>query len=250
MNWWSFLLGHMLKRLLRALSSLGLKTPFRSSSTIAALFSSAKSSTALATWCIRYSTRSCSLFPSLLHRRLEVRRSWDFFFWRRFRRSWCLCCIAATCGKKAFTGMPFPSLTNTPSRLLSFVSRETTDSGTYGRGSVFLKAITTLSGKSVREPREIGGVVQEAPVILAQDQPEIDMAPGPYREVDHAVRPVQLVRLVLRLHEQPLDIRYPVRLPFPDLPPMVLEDACGDLEHRHEVLSVHARVLGPEVLVR
>ncbi len=31
---------------------------------------------------------------------------------------------------------------------------------------------------------------------------------------------------------------------------MVLEDARGDLEHRDEVLSVHARVLGPEVLVR
>src|SRR4030042_1655716 len=157
MNWWSFLLGHMLKRLLRRLSSLGLKTPLRSSSTIAAVFSSAKSSTALATWCILYSTRSCSLFPSLLQSRLEVRRSWDFFFWRRFRRSWCLCCIMATCGKEAFTGTPFPSPTNTPSRLLSFVSRETTDSGTNGRGSVFLKAITTLSGKSVREPREKEG---------------------------------------------------------------------------------------------
>ena len=41
MNWWSFLLDHMLNRLLRALSSLGLKTPLRSSRTTADLFSSA-----------------------------------------------------------------------------------------------------------------------------------------------------------------------------------------------------------------
>ena len=67
-------------------------------------------------------------------------------------------------------------------------------------------------------------------MILADDEPKLDMAASPDRKVDDSGLPIEFVRLVLCFHEQTLDIGYPAGDAFPNALAVVLEDATSHFE--------------------
>jgi hypothetical protein len=86
-------------------------------------------------------------------------------------------------------------------------------------------------------------------MIVAEDQLELYMTSRSDRQVDDAVRTVELVCLILGPQEQSPDIGNMATVTLTNPPAMVLQDAASNLERGDEMLGVHTRMIFSKILV-
>lgn len=103
--------------------------------------------------------------------------------------------------------------------------------------------------KKSQRTETVGSVIQMPAVVVAENQLELDMTPGPNRQVDDAVLAVELVCLILSFHEQSPNIGDIATIALSSPPAMVLQDAPGYFERGDKVLRIHPWMFPSEILV-